>query len=118
MFKIGDKVECLDTSSSGSFITGHFYTVKSYDSRTRLVYVEKDEKGNSNGWMERHFKLVTRNSGNAFLSVLNVAIAALEGSTKEAHAVPKVNSWCECGNPKNPKGQGHSHWCQMFKQEF
>lgn len=25
---------------------------------------------------------------------------------------------CECGNPKNPVGQGHSHWCKLFKQEF
>lgn len=25
---------------------------------------------------------------------------------------------CECGNPKNPIGQGHSYWCKLFKQEF
>lgn len=25
---------------------------------------------------------------------------------------------CECGNKGTPKGQGHSHWCQMFEQEF
>jgi hypothetical protein len=25
---------------------------------------------------------------------------------------------CECGNKQNPIGQGHSHWCKMFKQEF
>jgi hypothetical protein len=27
-------------------------------------------------------------------------------------------SVCECGNPKNPIGQGHSYWCKLFKQEF
>ncbi len=25
---------------------------------------------------------------------------------------------CECGNPKNPAGQGHSGWCKLFRQEF
>lgn len=25
---------------------------------------------------------------------------------------------CECGNKKNPMGQGHSSWCQMYKKEF
>jgi hypothetical protein len=25
---------------------------------------------------------------------------------------------CECGNPDNPIGQGHSKWCKLFRQEF
>ena len=25
---------------------------------------------------------------------------------------------CECGNPSNPEGQGHSTWCDLFKSEF
>lgn len=27
-------------------------------------------------------------------------------------------SGCECGNKQNPRGQGHSDWCRLFKQEF
>lgn len=30
-------------------------------------------------------------------------------------AEPKVG--CQCGT-KNPVGQGHSHWCRDFRQEF
>lgn len=30
----------------------------------------------------------------------------------------KVELRCECGNKENPIGQGHSHWCQRFRQEF
>lgn len=25
---------------------------------------------------------------------------------------------CECGNGSNPIGQGHSHWCCLFRREF
>lgn len=32
----------------------------------------------------------------------------------EVLRIPK----CECGNSKNPIGQGHSNWCNLFKQEF
>lgn len=27
-------------------------------------------------------------------------------------------SRCECGNPLNPQGQGHSDWCKLYKREF
>ncbi len=32
--------------------------------------------------------------------------------------VPTQTAKCECGNSDNPMGQGHSHWCEMFKQEM
>ena len=32
--------------------------------------------------------------------------------------IPNNQLKCECGNPKNPTGQGHSDWCKLFRREF
>jgi hypothetical protein len=34
------------------------------------------------------------------------------------HVTVKLTNGCECGNAKNPRGQGHSHWCPNFQKEF
>ena len=39
-------------------------------------------------------------------------------AVREAISKDRIGSGCECGNGKNPVGQGHSHWCKLFKQEF
>lgn len=42
---------------------------------------------------------------------------SLGASISEIAISKKVRNECECGS-KNPIGQGHSHWCRQFKQEF
>lgn len=46
-------------------------------------------------------------SGSSTGEVREAVGQAIEGS-----------SGCECGNKKNPIGQGHSDWCKLFKREF
>jgi hypothetical protein len=51
-----------------------------------------------------------------FGAALAASIQALQGAGVwyDTDKKPK----CECGNKENPIGQGHSDWCDLFKQEM
>lgn len=70
---------------------------------------------------------------NVYRRLLEVDLCRLEDaptwpngvSTETSNALDRLGAMfginrhaCECGNPKNPIGQGHSDWCKLFKREF
>lgn len=57
---------------------------------------------------------------NGPIESINFDMESMQNKIFEAFRIPDVRTKpkCECGNSINPIGQGHSGWCQLFKQEF
>jgi hypothetical protein len=83
------------------------------DVKDWFLYVEKDDKGNKNGWDKANFKPCPVPTYRVFGGATEIAI-----DTNNVSIDIDLGPSCKCGNGHNKKGQGHSRWCDLFKQEF
>lgn len=109
-FKVGDIVTGKDRKYMRSIY--EVLSIENYPIIDAALVSYDGEVAKTN--IEEHLKKTGVTITNSFCLMIYQYRLATQIEIEESARGTK----CECGNPSNPVGQGHSDWCKLFKKEF
>lgn len=117
-FQVGDKVRALDSSGWG-FKAGNIYTISQVNESTSyrsgiMIYTDKDERGEYNGWCASKFELVEESAKKILTlptdSEARKDVPVFSGCVKYfPAALAGVSKISKAGNDKHNPGQELHH---------